>query len=113
MSKNPYVLGVDLGGTNIKFGLISAAGTIISRTNLATARFFSHKNQLIDALIQGCSDLIQKNHLNKTDILGIGIGLPGLVDPQKGLVKFLPNIPGWKNVPLRNILKKKFLSLYF
>jgi len=103
----PFVLGVDIGGTNIKLGLVDAAGKIISKSNLVTATFLSHKNQLIDGLLQGCEQLIQKNYLQKNDIAGIGIGLPGLIDAQKGIARFLPNIPGWKNVALKNIIEKK------
>ncbi|HEB01406.1 MAG TPA: ROK family protein [Candidatus Portnoybacteria bacterium] len=47
--------------------------------------------------------------LNK-EIVGLGIGVPGPVDIQKGLVHFLPNLPGWQKVPLKKILEKE-LSL--
>jgi len=43
----------------------------------------------------------------KKDVLGIGIGLPGLIDVGKGVVRVLPNIPGWENVPLKRLLEKK------
>ena len=96
-----------MGGTNVKCGLVSLDGSVISRTHLITASFISDKNQLIHALCGVCLQLLQKNHLEKKDILGVGIGLPGLVDVPKGVVKFLPNIPGWENVALKNIMEKK------
>ena len=102
-----FVLGVDLGGTNIKLGLVDAAGKIISKSTLPTAAFLSHPKKLIDGLLQSFEQLIQKNHLQKNDIQGIGIGLPGLVDTQKGIARFLPNLPGWKNVALKNIIEQK------
>lgn len=105
--KTRYVLGIDLGGTNIKCGLVSLDGSVISRTHLATETFIADKNQLIQALCGECLNLLHKNHLEKKNILGIGIGLPGLVDIRKGVVKFLPNLPGWENVALKNIMEKK------
>ena len=39
--------------------------------------------------------------LNKKQIAGVGIGLPGLVDYEKGIVRFLPNIPGWRKCPFK------------
>ncbi len=102
-----YVLGIDLGGTNVKCGLVSLDGRMIARTRLATAGFISDKNQLIQALCGECLNLLHKNHLKQKDVLGVGIGLPGLVDIRKGVVKFLPNLPGWENVALKNIMEKK------
>ena len=103
----PFVLGVDLGGTYIKLGLLDRTGKIISQNSLATASFMSHKNKLIDGLLQGCKELIQKNNLQKKDFAGIGIGLPGLVDSVKGMALFLPNLRGWKNIPLKEIVEEK------
>jgi len=102
-----YVVGIDVGGTNIKLGLINRQGRIVSRSSLITKRFVRNKGQLISALCETVKKLISDNKLKKSDIEGIGIGLPGLIDPRKGVVKFLPNIPGWKNVALKRILEQK------
>lgn len=102
-----YVIGIDLGGTNIKCGLVSLDGRMIARTRLATAGLVSDKNQLIEALCAACLNLLHKNHLKPKDILGVGIGLPGLVDIRRGVVKFLPNLPGWENTALKSIMERK------
>ncbi len=102
-----FSIGIDVGGTNIKLGLINAAGRIKARSRLNTKTFIRHKNELIDALVAAIDDLIVQAKLTRRQIRGIGIGLPGLINPQKGLVVFLPNIPGWNNVPLKKILEKK------
>jgi glucokinase len=65
------------------------------------------KNILIRRILKAGEDLLEAQKLRLKDILGIGIGLPGLIDTERGIVHFLPNIPGWKNVPLRQIIKKK------
>ena len=102
-----YVIGIDVGGTNIKFGLINSLGKIISRNNLITANCSKTKNQLIDSLAEAIKELLQDNGLNSKDVLGVGIGLPGLINYEKGVVTSLTNISGWRSVPLKSLLQKK------
>lgn len=102
-----HTIGVDVGGTNIKFGLINPSGKIIARTRLSTARFASNKKSLINAIVDTIKHFIDENRLTRHNIKGIGFGLPGLVDPFKGFILILPNISGWKNVPFQSILEKE------
>lgn len=101
------VIGIDVGGTNIKVGLVDHKGHILDRTNLITKSFVRDRNALIAALADTINELIRRNNYSNKNILGIGIGLPGLINPPHGVVYFLPNIPGWKNVPLKKILEEK------
>ncbi len=105
-----YVIGIDVGGTNIKLGVVNDKGKIISRSALETGNYEGKRRKLISAIVDTIIRLIDGNGLYNKDILGIGIGLPGLVDPDRGVVKFLPNVPGWKDVFLKRIMEKK-LSL--
>ncbi|HLD88039.1 MAG TPA: ROK family protein [Candidatus Omnitrophota bacterium] len=100
-----YVVGVDVGGTNIKLGIVHPSGQVIARNYFATRPFASSKIRLINALAGAVLDIIARAGLTKKDIAGIGVGLPGLV--AAGVVHFLPNIPGWRNVRLRAILARK------
>ncbi len=102
-----YVVGVDVGGTNIKVGVVDPAGKIIVRNSFATKPFASNQIKLIGAIAQEIQISIRIAGLSKRQIAGVGIGLPGLVDYEKGVVRFLPNIPGWRNVHLKSILQKK------
>ncbi len=102
-----FTVGVDFGGTNIKFGLVNATGRIVSRTRLATKVFGRDKKRLITAMAETILGLIHKDKLKENNITGVGIGLPGLIDPVKGVVRFLPNVPGWREVPLKRILEQK------
>jgi glucokinase len=101
------VIGIDVGGTNIKFGIVDPAGKIIARLSIATETYLHNKKALMNALVSHVQHMLADHDLDKSRIRGIGIGLPGLVDPCKGIVKFLPNIPGWKNVPLKSILQEQ------
>jgi glucokinase len=101
-----YVVGVDVGGTNIKLGVVGPSGQVIIRNSFATKPFASSKIKLIAALSREIEASIITAGLDKEQIAGIGIGLPGLVDYEKGIVRFLPNIRGWRGVHLKSILQK-------
>jgi len=101
-----YVVGVDVGGTNIKLGVVAPCGQIIVRNSFATKPFASSRTKLIAALGRAIEESIISAGYPKKQIAGVGIGLPGLVDYEKGFVRFLPNIPGWRGVHLKSILQK-------
>jgi glucokinase len=104
---NHYVIGIDIGGTNIKIGLVDKKGLVRARGHLSTKDFIHSKTKLIEAIVLGCQDILKKYGIKKSQVSGIGIGLPGLVNTKKSLVYSLTNIPGWKNVPLKKIIEKK------
>jgi len=104
---NKFIIGVDVGGTNVKLGLVNPRGAIIARSRLNTKAFNRDKGQFTDALAGAIKSLIAHKRLKKNQILGVGVGMPGFINPQKGLVLFLPNIPGWHNVPFAGILSKR------
>ncbi|MFA5356556.1 MAG: ROK family protein [Candidatus Omnitrophota bacterium] len=101
-----FIIGIDLGGTNLKVALLDKGYRIKDKDILNTRRF-SARNALISAIADSVVNLIKANNLGKTDILGIGIGLPGPVDREKGVVHFFPNIPGWREVGLKGILERR------
>ena len=108
-----YVIGVDVGGTNIKLGLVHPRGYVIARSHFPTKPLGSLKTKLIAVLAAEIKQIITSQGLKAKDVAGIGIGLPGLIDYTQGIVRFLPNISGWKNVPLKTILQKKLnLSVF-
>jgi len=93
-------IGIDLGGTNIRAGLIDN-GKIVQ---IYQARL-SEKNSLESTLQQlyASIDFFSNDHIE-----GIGIGVPSIVDTKKGIVYDVVNIPSWKKVELKKILEKKF-----
>ena len=93
-------LGIDWGGTYIKAGVINQNGKILKKIAFSSNDFV-HKLAFINKiqyLVDACKSY---------DIKGVGIGAPGIVDIKKGYIYYLPNVPGWKNYPLKNILQKK------
>jgi glucokinase len=99
-----YAIGVDLGGTNIKVGIVSREGRIIKKASLPT---LAEKGQdkVISQIKKGIKEILSHNKLK---IRGIGIGSPGIVSTKKGTVENPPNLPGWEKVNLGKVIKKEF-----
>jgi glucokinase len=103
-SKNKYSLGVDLGGTNIKIGIVSDQGKLITSTSVKTEAEMGPK-KIISNMIDGIETVLKQC---KCKIQGIGIGCPGVVSTKKGIIENAPNLPGWKNIKLSSLISKKF-----
>ena len=101
-----FIIGIDLGGTNLKIALFTQKYKIIDKETLNTRRFVA-KQRLIEAIINSIQGILKKNKLPKQSVAGIGLGLPGPIDVKKGVVRFFPNIPGFTDVPLKAILQKR------
>jgi len=101
-----FIISLDLGGTNLKTALLDLKCRIKDKQILSTP-IFNSKDKLICAMTDSVMAIIQRNKLLRKDIIGVGLGLPGPIDIKHGVVHFFPNIPGWKEVKLRGILKKK------
>lgn len=102
--QNKYAVGVDLGGTNIKVGIVSNRGKLIKNTSIKTEAI-EGPEKVIDNICKGIDKILGKSSCK---IQGIGIGCPGVVSVKKGIVENAPNLPGWKNIKLGPIIKKKF-----
>lgn len=100
-----YIIGIDLGATNLKIGLIDK-NKIILKEILPIVNFAA-RSALIAAIHNGINNILSKAKLDKKNLLAVGIGLPGPIDYEKGIVRYLPNIKGWRNVRLRDIVRKK------
>ncbi|MHB1688099.1 MAG: ROK family protein [Ignavibacteriaceae bacterium] len=99
-----YAVGVDLGGTNVKVGIVSHDGKIIKKTSIET-KAEGGPEKVIQQIKKGINEVLSKNKLH---IQGIGIGSPGTVSTKKGTVENPPNLPGWEKVNLGKIIQKEF-----
>lgn len=101
-----FIIGIDLGGTNLKCALLGRDLKIKAKTSFNT-KSFDNKDKLIQGIVSAVRSFILNQKLKKETILGVGIGVPGPVDTFKGIVHYLPNIPGWKEVRFKQILEQK------
>ena len=104
MSK-PYVVGIDIGGTNTVFGIVDARGSILATGSIKTQKY-TEITDYVNALHEELSRLLAQE--NVTDqIAGIGIGAPN-GNYFNGTIEFAPNLP-WKGViPLAQMVREKF-----
>jgi glucokinase len=99
-----YAIGVDIGGMSIKAGVVDENGKILLENREKTAPTHT---ECIENLKKQIKELLEKLSLNIEDVRGIGIGCPGAVTSETGVVEVLPNL-GWEKVPLVEILKQTF-----
>lgn len=95
-------VGIDMGGTNMRLAVVSEDGTIINSTRYNTAAR-DGKDAVISRLSSATSELISEGRRHGT-VVGVGIGAPGLI--ENGVVRCSPNLPGWNNVPLKDLLEE-------
>ena len=91
--RKKYIIAVDLGATNLKLAILNNR-YIIKKKQVFCAQSLSRANKLIPALISRIKSLLKEARLTNKDISGLGLGLPGSIDAEKGKVHFLPNIAG-------------------
>lgn len=99
-----YSIGIDIGGMTIKAGLVDEDGAIIEQIRVKTEKT---PEKCLDKLFEQIDELISHNKITIKDIKGIGIGCPGAVSAETGVVDFLPNL-GWVNVPIVKIMNERF-----
>jgi len=100
-AKNTRIIGIDLGGTKVCVGLCENDQLIDKKFSLIPSNN-DNPEDLIHLIIELVSQLIDDS------VVGIGIGVPSLVDREKGIVYQVQNIPSWDKVNLADILKNKF-----
>lgn len=91
MSSPDLFLGIDLGGSKILAGVVTAEGKILSRAKTATP-FSKGAKSLLAALRGTCAEALADARIEASRIAGIGMGSPGPLDPERGVILRTPNI---------------------
>jgi len=102
----PFVVGVDLGGTQIRTAVLHGA-TLKSRVGLLTGED-PIPDRIIPRILQSIRQALDEAEISLEHIAGIGIGVPGPLNSRTGVVFAPPNLPGWDKVPLRDIFEGHF-----
>ncbi len=102
----PFFLGIDLGGTNIKSGVVDDEGRVLSSISLKTEADRGPKVGL-DNLATAGEQAIEKSGLDRERIAAVGLGSPGTMDIESGMLLDPPNLPGWDNLPIRQRLSDR------
>ena len=99
-------LGVDVGGTKVLASLVRESGEIVGRERRPTQRK-GGPERVVAALEKAMDDIVHKGGISPNDLTAIGIAVPGVVDPDRGIVVVTPNMP-LTGVALGALLKARF-----
>ncbi len=105
-------LGIDLGGSNISAALVSSTGRVIYLKKTATLAEEGWK-KVVRRIIDLGKGVLADSGTPAKSLQAIGVGAPGIIDGQRGLVITSPNLPDWKHVPLAQSLRTAFRKRVF
>ena len=100
-------IGIDVGGTNVKIALVDNDGKIIYSNTVPTYAQMGYE-YTVNNIKQAIRDLMKETNTDSKSIEAIGFDFPGQVDYKTGVVKLAPNIPGWVNVPIAQMIEEEF-----
>jgi len=103
-----YVLGVDIGGTNLVVGTVAEDGSELVASASEPTQSEAGAADVLDRLVGLAERAIAETRRQRpgADILGVGVGAPGPLDTRLGVVLLTPNL-GWVNLPLRQIIRDR------
>lgn len=102
-----YVIGIDLGGTNLKAGLVDKGGKITHRLSIKT-NYNADPQAISNQIFELIDEIIKEARVKKSDIIGVGLGSPGLIDKKGETIIFSPNLPRWRNIPIKLLVTERF-----
>lgn len=102
--ESKVIVGIDLGGTAIKIGIVNKMYDIVAQTSIPTEAERPYE-QVIEDMGKSAVALLEDNGYDLGRCLGVGVGSPGTVDSEKGVVLYSNNIC-WNHVPLADELQK-------
>jgi len=101
------IIGIDLGGTNIKGAIFNSKFQTVRETSILTEASEGPVH-VLNRIKEMIEDLISHAGISLNSIHCMGMGIPGLLDPNEGLSIFSPNFPGWENIHIVDRMKKHF-----
>ena len=99
-----YAIGVDLGGTNLRVAAIDSSGHVLDKFS-AAANFFAGPEQVAAELAQAVDAV--RTRIGADGLLGVGIGVPGYIDIDAGVVVGSANLPGFEGFPVRDRIQER------
>jgi len=103
----PPVLAIDLGGTKVIAAIISDEGEMMAREYHRTLAD-EGPQPVIDQMLSVIDCLLRVKDVDLSQLHSISVAAAGAIDTERGLVTLSPNLPGWSNIPLRDIIKEKY-----
>jgi len=101
------VLAIDIGGTKIFTAIISSEGQVIARERCPTLAGAGVQS-VINRLFSTIDSLLSVNNIDLSRLNSISIAAAGAIDSERGMVTSSPNLPGWRDIPLRDIVRERY-----
>ncbi|MGN0172099.1 MAG: ROK family protein [Acutalibacteraceae bacterium] len=106
--KPGLLLGVDIGGTAVKLGVVEDNGVVLARAEKSVC-FDNYRTPIIDTVIAAIRDFLDSQSLKSEALTGIGVSATGQIDSRRGVVVgTCGNLPGWVNTPIKAVLEEAF-----
>ena len=102
----PFYVGIDVGGTNIKAGVVDDDGKSLSHVSVPTEAERG-PNVGLENIARAAEQAISASGLKRGALRGVGLATPGTMDIPAGYLLDPPNLPGWTNFPIRDLLQTK------
>jgi glucokinase len=102
-----FVVGVDIGGSNLRIALADPRGKVIGKWNTST-KATSSAQMVIAQIEEGVDILLGQASASRRSLLSIAVGAPGVTDSKSGIVLATSYLRGWKDVPLQRFLESAF-----
>lgn len=99
-----HVIGVDIGGSNLRIALADTNGTVLGKWSAST-RETSSPDMVIEQICKGTKYLLEHASVSRRSLLAVAAGAPGVTDGDAGVVVAASYLKGWRDVPLRNMLE--------
>jgi glucokinase len=100
------VVGLDMGGTKILAGVVDETGKILGVAKRPT-KAHAGPDEIIERMAKTVLEAVDRSGLKIGDIQAVGVGTPGPLDPDEGIIWHTPNLPGWVNLPLAASLQER------
>jgi glucokinase len=100
-----FAIGVDLGGTNLRIAAVDENGLLLEKVT-TVARLALGRDQVISDMCDAIRQLATK-FKGSSALLGVGVGIPGIIDLETGLLRESPNLPGWSEYPVREDIERR------
>jgi glucokinase len=100
----PLLLGIDLGGTKILAAVANPHGKVLAREYSATPAQ-KGPEAVVQAILETAHRTLAKAGITTAHLAAIGVGAAGTSNPHTGIISYSPNLPGWKDIPLRDIVE--------
>ncbi len=105
-SADDLILGVDLGGSKILTAVVKSRGEMLS-SDESTTPATEGREVVIQSILDSAHSALGQANCTISEISAIGIAAPGISNPEAGILFTSPNLPGWRNVLLRDIIQNK------